>query len=83
MKTTLEIPEAVMRRAKARAASTGQTLTKLVTEALNDKLAKGSVRSEQPWMKFAGAFKRDRAESHRILARISEEFEAIEPEEPA
>lgn len=81
MKTTLEIPEAVMRRAKARAAATGQTLTRLVTEALNERLAKETMRPERPWMRFAGAFKRHRAESRRILKRISEEFEAIEPED--
>ncbi len=81
MKTTLEIPDAVMRRAKARAASTGQTLTHLVTEALTEKLAKGSARRERPWMTFAGAFKRDRTESRRILARIEEDFEATEPDE--
>ena len=81
MKTTLEIPEAVMRRAKARAAATGQTLTRLVTEALNEKLAKGTIRRERPWMKFAGAFKEHRAESRRMLERISEEFEVIEPED--
>jgi len=81
MKTTLEIPDAVMRRAKARAAETGQTLTRLVTEALNEKLAKATVRHERPWMEFAGAFKQDRAESRRILERISQEFEGIEPED--
>ena len=83
MKTTLEIPEAVIRRAKARAAATGQTLTRLVTEALNEKLARGTTRRERPWMKFAGAFKGHRAESRRILDRISAEFEAIEPENGA
>jgi hypothetical protein len=81
VKTTLEIPEAVMRRAKALAASTGRTLTHLVTEALNEKLAKGHTQRERPWMKFAGAFKRDRAESRRVLARIEEEFETIESDE--
>ena len=81
MKTTLEIPDAVMRRAKARAAATGQTLTRLVTEALNEMLAKPTVRREKPWMEFAGAFKQYRAESRRILERIAEEFEGIEPED--
>jgi hypothetical protein len=80
MKTTLEIPEAVIRRAKARAAATGQTLTRLVTEALNEKLAQGATRRDRPWMKFAGALRGQRAESRRILERISAEFEAIEPE---
>lgn len=80
MKTTLEIPEPVIRRAKARAAATGQTLTRLVTEALTEKLAKPAARTHKPWMSLAGAFKKDRAESKRILRRIEEEFERVEPE---
>lgn len=61
MKTTLEIPEPVMRRAKARAAATGQTLTRLVTQALTEKLAKPAAHSRKPWMRFAGVFKKDKA----------------------
>lgn len=80
MKTTLEIPEPVIRRAKARAAATGQTLTRLVTEALNEKLAKPAARARRPWMRLAGAFRNDRAESRRILQRIEREFEVLEPE---
>jgi hypothetical protein len=80
VKTTLEIPETVIRRAKARAAATGQTLTRLVTEALTEKLAKPTARAHRPWMRLAGAFKNDCAESHRILHRIDAEFEVFEPE---
>jgi hypothetical protein len=80
VKTTLEIPEPVIRRAKARAAATGQTLTRLVTEALTEKLAKPAARADRPWMQLAGAFKNDCAESRRILHRIEAEFEVLEPE---
>jgi len=80
MKTTLEIPEPVIRRAKARAAETGQTLTRLVTEALTEKLARPAARTRKPWMRLAGAFKKDKAESQRILRRIEQEFERVEPE---
>lgn len=80
VKTTLEIPEPVIRRAKARAAATGQTLTRLVTDALNEKLAKPAAQARRPWMRLAGAFKRDRAESRRILDAIEREFEVMEPE---
>ncbi len=81
MKTTLEIPESVIRRAKARAAATGQTLTRLVTEALTEKLAKPAARVQKPWMSLAGAFEKDKAESLRILRRIEREFERVEPED--
>lgn len=80
MKTTLEIPEPVIRRAKARAAATGQTLTRLVTEALTEKLAKPATRTVKPWMRLAGAFRKDKAESKRILRRIEQEFEVVEAE---
>ncbi len=39
MKTTLEIPDPLFRKAKATAALQGQTLKQFVTEALNEKLA--------------------------------------------
>lgn len=39
MKTTIEIPDPLFRRAKSRAAERGQTLKALVTEALQEKLA--------------------------------------------
>jgi hypothetical protein len=38
MKTTLEIPDAVFRRAKSEAAKRGMPLRQLVTEAIEDKL---------------------------------------------
>ena len=39
MKTTLEIPDLLFRKAKSTAAERGQTLKQLVTEALQEKLA--------------------------------------------
>jgi hypothetical protein len=43
VKTTLEIPDPLFRRAKATAAERGQTLKQLVTEALQEKLAAKTV----------------------------------------
>ena len=39
MKTTLEIPEPLFRKAKATAARQGHTLKQLVQEALSEKIA--------------------------------------------
>ena len=36
MKTTIEIPDALFRKAKSKAAERGQTLKELVTEALQE-----------------------------------------------
>jgi predicted HicB family RNase H-like nuclease len=38
MKTTLEIPDTVFRRAKSKAAEQGKPLRQFVTEAVEDKL---------------------------------------------
>lgn len=47
MKTTLEIPEPLFRKAKATAAQKGQTLKQFVTEALHYKLGTAK-RGQKP-----------------------------------
>ena len=87
VKTTIEIPDPLFRKAKSRAAERGQTLKELVTEALQEKLsasAAGSNRSDEPaWMQGFGKLRRLRKETRRIQARIDEAFEAVEPEDRA
>jgi hypothetical protein len=53
MKTTLEIADQLLRKAKATAAERGQSLKEFVTEALRDKLLAGGERApadEPEWM---------------------------------
>ena len=86
MKTTLEIPDLLFRKAKSKAAERGQTLKQLVTEALQEKLAVGTgkMRPGEPgWMQGFGKLRRLRKETARIQARIDERFEDIEPEDLA
>ncbi len=86
MKTTIEIPDPLFRKAKSKAAENGQTLKDLVTEALQEKLGarRGAAPSgEPPWMEGFGKLRRLRHETKRIQARIDEQFEAIEPEDRA
>ncbi len=72
MKTTLAIPDALFRRAKAIAAKRGIPLRALVSEALKDKLdIKGS---HKPWMKSFGRLRHLRHETARINRIIEEEF---------
>lgn len=47
MKTTLELPDQLFRKAKATAAERGQSLKEFVTEALQDKKA-GARRAATP-----------------------------------
>lgn len=80
MKTTLEMPDATLRKAKAKAAERGIPLRQFVTEAVEEKLAAPQV-DEKPWMKSFGALRHLRKETARIDKIIEEEFEQIEPEE--
>ena len=86
MKTTIEIPDPLFRKAKSKAAERGQSLKELVTEALQEKLAGGAAKvpgAEPEWMRGFGELRRLRKETRRVQARIDERFEAIEPEDRA
>ena len=80
MKTTLEIPDPVFRKAKAKAAERGIPLRQFVTEAVEEKLASGGSREATPWMKGFGARRHLHDETMRIQHLIEEEFEQIERE---
>jgi hypothetical protein len=80
VKTTLEIPDALFRRAKATAAERGIPLRALVTEALTEKL-RASAAKDKPWMKHFGKLKHLHKETVRINRIIEKEFEQIEPQD--
>lgn len=80
MKTTLEIPDALFRRAKATAAERGIPLRALVSEALAEKL-RDRRAEDKPWMETFGKLRHLRRETARINQIIQEEFEQIEPED--
>jgi hypothetical protein len=80
VKTTIEIPDALFRRAKSTAAERGIPLRALVSEALADKLrAPGS--GDKPWMKSFGKLRHLHKETLKINRIIEEEFGQIEPED--
>jgi len=80
MKTTLEIPDAIFRRAKSVAAARGIPLRELVTEAVKDKLATEAKAGEKPWLKHLGKLKHLHKETIRINRLIEEDSEKIDPE---
>jgi hypothetical protein len=80
MKTTLEIPNAIFRRAKSAAAERGIPLREFVTEAVKEKLANGTKNGEKPWMAAFGKLKHLRKETARINRIIEEDTEQIDPE---
>lgn len=81
MKTTLEIPDSVFRRAKSVAAERGIPLRQFVTDAVKEKLAANATAGEKPWMKLVGKLRHLRKENARINQIIENEFEKVDPEE--
>jgi hypothetical protein len=81
MKTTLEIPDAIFRRAKTAAAERGIPFRALVSEALADKLRTQSSLDNKPWMKAFGQLRHLHKETARINRIIEEEFDQIEAED--
>jgi hypothetical protein len=78
MKTTLEMPDFLFRRAKSAAAERGIPLRQLVTEAVQEKLRTSS--QERPWMKHMGKLKSLRGERKQIEKRVDEAFGKIDQE---
>jgi len=83
VKTTLEIPEPLFRKAKATAARQVRTLKQRDQEALSEKIARldGATSQQKPWMSLAGGLKHLHSENRRIERVIEAEFENIEPED--
>ena len=80
MKTTLEIPDPIFRRAKSVAAEHGIPLRELVTEAVKDKLAAHDKAAHKPWVKLMGKLKHLHKETERINRLIEKDSERIDEE---
>jgi hypothetical protein len=86
MKTTIELPEALMQQAKHTAVREGMTLKQLFTEALrwrvdNKKNERNGKRVTPRWMRAYGALRHLRHERQAIERAIESEFEKIDPED--
>ena len=85
MKTTIELSEALFRRAKSMAAQEGLTLKQLLTEALESRLdvrtGAHNGKAAPRWMRAYGALRHLRQERKAIERAIESEFEKIEPED--
>ena len=85
VKTTIELPEALFRRAKSMAAQEGVTLKRLLTEALESQLeARTGARNGKAaprWMRAYGALRHLRYERKAIERAIESEFAKIEHED--
>ncbi len=82
MKTTIEIPDPIFRRAKAKAAEQGISLRQFVSEAVAEKLQAEPAKTAKASLQgVAGRLRHLHNETQRINRIIEEEFEKIEPEE--
>jgi hypothetical protein len=79
MKTTLEIPDSIFRRAKAEAAEQGVALRELISQAIAEKLERNTLNERRPWMKAFGSLRGLRDETRKVNRIIQEEFEQIDP----
>ena len=79
MKTTVELPVELFRRAKATAASQGISLKRLFSEALEDRLRRDQVGPITPaWRKLFGGLSSLRKETRRITRLMEEEFGRVD-----
>jgi hypothetical protein len=86
MKTTVEIPDALFRKAKATAAEQGVSLKDLLTDAVRLYLersadASRSKPSAPAWMSGFGGLRSLHKETQRINRVLQEEFEQVEEDE--
>lgn len=79
MKTTIEIPDPLLRQAKAAAAARGESLKKLVSTALRAHLARaeGGGSPVEGWRRVFGRAPRDAVAE--VDAVVAAELERVEP----
>lgn len=88
MKTTIELPDTMLRQAKIFAAARGVTLKRFFIEALEEQFRRcsnepGTRTPEAPWMDGFGALSDLSDENRRLLHVIEQEFETLAPEDLA
>jgi hypothetical protein len=87
LKTTVEIPDALFRKAKATAAERGISLKNFFSNAIRDHLARSpgeSIKSpipDPPWRSAFGGLRHLRKENQRINRILEEEFEQIDKDQ--
>lgn len=77
MKTTIDLPDPLFRRAKAKAAETGRSLKRFITEAVEVRLQASDTEFKRPWMQVIQQLPRipsqTREEIDRTIASADEQ----------
>lgn len=86
VKTTIELPDPILRQARILAAARGTTLKQLFTEALKERIRTETARAgepenSRPWMAGFGELSHLSEETRRIQRIIDDEFGRLEPED--
>lgn len=85
MKTTLDIPDVLFRKVKARAALEGRPMRDFVVEALGTKLqtatGTAAVVCEPAWKRCFGSLRKQHQALHAVQATVDREFETVNPDE--
>jgi hypothetical protein len=83
VKTTVELPDLLFRKAKSAAAEEGKSLKEFFTEAVTDRLCRNAAPpgKAEPWRVAFGELRHLHRENKRIERIIEDEFEQIDEEE--
>jgi len=87
VKTTVELPDALFRKAKATAAERGVPLKELMSDAIREHLRRnpGDFSKKRPvaplWIGAFGGLRKLQKETKRINRILQEEFEQVEEDE--
>ena len=79
MKTTIEIPDRLLREVKISAASRGESLRQFFTDAVVERLRQVEGQSRRPWMKHYGVLRDYSDELDRVERIVENEFESVHP----
>jgi hypothetical protein len=81
VKTTLELRDDLLRRAKALALARGMTLKELFTEALEERVGRAASQGGAAWRDLSGNLRSLRAETAKLQARVDAEFEQVDEDD--
>lgn len=85
MKTTLDIPNPLLRQVKAYAALKGQPMKRFFIDAVKERLhaevARNAGKHEPAWVRLFGAGKEHRAAIREVQSLLDKEFSRINPED--